>query len=211
MASILFRTVILLALLSLSMKLMGKREIGELEVGELITTLLISEISTIPIQDPEIPLINAIIPMLFIVSTELIISYFKNKSSRLKRFFDGESVFLIYEGKFKQDVLKRNRLSLEEFMTAMRQAGIAQIDEIEYCVLEANGKISMIKKENDCQISHIVISDGEIIEKNLSILGLDTNWLKKALGKKSAEDIFLMTVNQRGKIYMIENEKSKDK
>ncbi len=209
MASIFFRTVILLALLSVSMKLMGKREIGELEVGELITTLLISEISTIPIQDPEIPLINAIIPVLFIVSAEVIISYFKNKSTKLKRIIDGDSVFLIYDGKFREDVLRKNRLSIEEFMTAMRQAGIASISDIQYCVLEANGKISLIKKEGQSQLSHVVISDGEIIKSNLTLLGLDEKWLTKALGGKRADEIFMMTAAKDGSLYIVPKEKEK--
>ena len=62
MTSIFFRTAIIFLLLSLSMKMMAKREIGELEVGELIVMLLISEICSIPIDDPSVPLMNAILP-----------------------------------------------------------------------------------------------------------------------------------------------------
>ena len=55
------------------MKVMGKREIGELEVGELITTLLLSEVCSIPIDDADIPLMNAVIPVVFIVSLEILL------------------------------------------------------------------------------------------------------------------------------------------
>ena len=203
MASIFFRIVIIFAFLTVSMRIMGKRQIGELEVGELIVTFLISEIATIPIQAPEIPLLNAIVPVLFIVNAEIITSALKNKSARLKKIFDGKAVFLIYEGKFSQSVLKNNRLSLEEFAAAMHQAGIGKIEDIQYCILEANGKISMIEKENGGELSHIIISDGEICEENLSILGLNENWLKKTLNGKSAEEVFLLTVNNQKDVYML--------
>ena len=68
MASILIRSVITYLLLIFSMKLMGKRQIGELEINELVGALLISEIASMPITEPDIPLMNAIIPIFFIVS-----------------------------------------------------------------------------------------------------------------------------------------------
>lgn len=58
----------------------------------------------------------------------------------------------------------------------------------------------------------IVISDGRILSKNLAALGLDENWLEKALkarGIKSAEDIFLMTVNEEREIYLASKEAEK--
>ena len=102
MASIFYRTIIVYLLLSASMRIMGKREIGELDVGELVVTLLISEICSIPIDDPGIPLMNAIIPVLFIVSLEIIVSTVKNKSSRLKKLVDGEAILLMQNGIINQ-------------------------------------------------------------------------------------------------------------
>ena len=113
MASIFFRIGIIYIVLTLAMKLMGKREIGELEVGELVTTLIISEICSIPIDDPDVPLMNAIIGVIFIVCAEIILSSIKNKSKRLKNIFDGESIFLIKNGKLQQKALRDNRISIE--------------------------------------------------------------------------------------------------
>ena len=66
MVSILVRTLLIYILLTFSLRIMGKRQIGELDVSELVSTLLISELAAIPIDDPDIPLLNAIIPMIFI-------------------------------------------------------------------------------------------------------------------------------------------------
>ena len=196
MTSIFFRTAVIFVLLSLSMKLMGKREIGELEVGELITTLLISEICSISIDDPDIPLLNAVIPVLFIVSAEIIISSIKNKSLKLKKIIDGSGTYLIYKGKINQSALKDNRISIEEFFSALRQNGIGHLSEIEYCLLEANGKISVLKKH--AGMEHIIVSDGEINYNNLKALGFGTDWLKDKLGATPAENVFLMTVDELG-------------
>ena len=183
------------------MKLMGKREIGELEVGELITTLLISEICSIPIDNPDIPLLNAVIPVLFIVSVEIIISYLKNKSRKMKRMVDGSAVFIIKDGKINQAALRDNRISLEEFFSAVRQNGTGTLAEIDNCILEANGKISVIKKNE--ALDRIIISDGEANESLITELGLDKNWLARQLGKAKVSDVFLMTLSTDGNVYIL--------
>ena len=95
MASVLIRTVIIYVFLSFALKLMGKRQIGELETGELISALLISEVAALPIDNPDIPLSSAIFPTLLIITLEILLSFIKNKSDRLKRAVDGERIVLV--------------------------------------------------------------------------------------------------------------------
>ena len=189
------------------MKFMGKREIGELEVGELVTTLLVSEICSIPIDDPDIPLMNAIIPVVFIVTCEIIISFLKNKSRRLKKIIDGNTVYLIKNGKINQRALRENRISIEEFFAAIRQNGVGSISDVKYCILEANGKISVIKQDTD--LSRIIISDGEVATDFLKRNGLDESWLKKQLSGHSVSEVFLMTYDDSGNVNIILKEERK--
>ena len=160
MLAILIRTAIVYILLSVAMKLMGKREIGELDVSDLVSALLISEIAAIPIDDPDIPLSNAIIPILFIFSLEILISYAKTRSPKLKRCVEGESVFLVYKGVLDQNAFRENRISLNEFLAEMRSQSIGDLSLIEYAVLEQSGKISILQRGKD-DISHVLIIDGE--------------------------------------------------
>ena len=88
MTSILIRTLIIYLLLSFSLRIMGKRQLGELDVSELVSTLLISEIAAIPIDEPDIPLLNAVIPILFILSAEVILSTIKNKNEKFKNLIE---------------------------------------------------------------------------------------------------------------------------
>ena len=75
MLTVFLRTAIIYFMLILAMRLMGKRQIGELEVSDLVTTLLISEIATLPITEPELPLSHAIVPLILLLSFEVIISF----------------------------------------------------------------------------------------------------------------------------------------
>ena len=204
MASILARTALIYLLLTFSLRVMGKRQIGELDASELVSTLLISELAAIPIDDPDIPLLNAIIPMLFILSLEIIISTLKNKSERLKSVLDGEPIYIIYKGKLLQNVLKENRISLNELLSEMRIQGIGSIEDIEYGIFEQNGKISLLKKD-DTSLAHTVIIDGTVIDTDLKRLGYNSEWINKRLDELNLkiEEVFLLTVDDDGNVKTI--------
>lgn len=52
-----FRAVILYVVIVVSMRLMGKRQLGELQPSELVITVLLSNIATLPVESPNIPMI----------------------------------------------------------------------------------------------------------------------------------------------------------
>ena len=204
MTTIVIRTIILYILLSFSLRIMGKRQIGQLDVSELVSTLLISEIASIPIDDPDIPLLNAIIPILFILSIEILLSTIKNKSEKLKSAIEGSPEYIIYKGRLLQKVLYDNRISMNELLSEMRTQGIGNIKEVEYATIEQNGALSILKK-NDSPLAHAIIIDGRVIEKNVKRLGYNTIWLKKQLTTQKArqEDVLLMTADDSGEVYFI--------
>lgn len=208
MASVLIRTVLIYGFLALAMKLMGKRQLGELETGELISALLISEIAALPIDNPDIPLSSAIFPTLLIITLEILLSFIKNKSSRLKRAVDGEPTFIIYKGRLRQDVLRENRISLNEVLSELRVMGVGDIADADYVILEQNGKLSVLQKNRD-RMAHALIIDGEVNEATLRSLGYNREWLNKRLAEASrkADEVFLLTVGDDGTINIIKEEK----
>ena len=208
MTSILVRTLIIYLLLSFSLRIMGKRQLGELDVSELVSTLLISEIASIPIDDPDIPLLNAIIPILFILSTEIILSTIKNKSERLKKTIEGKPEYIIYKGRLLQKVLDDNRISINELLSGLRSQGIGDIKKVYYATVEQNGVLSVLKV-GESDLAHPIIIDGRVIEDTIKTLGYDRRWLDKQLAEQKAkqDDIFLMTVKDDGEINLIEKEK----
>ena len=204
MATILIRTVIIYLFISLTLKIMGKRQIGELEASELVTTFIISEITAISIDDPNIPLLNAFIPIVFIVCAEIIVSFIKNKSSLLKRAIDGTPSYIIYNGHLVQDTLRKNRISINELFAEARIAGFASISDVKYAILESNGKISILEEG----LSHLLIADGELDKKTLRSLGYDLDWLSEQLKSRGTtlRDTFIMSVNDGGATTIIKKE-----
>lgn len=210
MVSILVRTIIIYILLSFSLRIMGKRQLGEMDVVELVSTLLISELASIPIDDPDIPLLNAIIPILLILSAEVILSTVKNKSEKLKESLEGKPTYIIYKGRLSQEALRENRISINELLSEMRSQGVGDISEVNYAILEQNGSLSLLKKNAD-EIAHTLVIDGHIMVDDLKTLGYNERWLEKELGSMGTrvEKVFLMTVTDSGEINIILKEEKR--
>ena len=204
MTSTVIRTLIVYILLSFVLRIMGKRQLGELDVSELVSTLLVSEIASLPIDNPDIPLFNAIIPILLIVSVEIILSTIKNKSEKLKVTIEGKPEYIIYKGRLLQNVLRDNRMSINELLSELRSQGVGNIEEVYYATVEQNGSLSVLKRD-ETNLAHTIIIDGSLIEKNLVALGYNEAWLKKRLSERSINqgDVFLMTVTDRGDVGVI--------
>lgn len=221
MLLILIRTAILYLLLSVLLRGMGKRQIGQLEVGEMITTFLLSEVIALPIADKDLSLLAGIVPALFIFACEVLLSALKNRISPLKRIVEGEPVYLIYKGKLLQAALKDNRISLNELLCSLRGMGVFAPETVEYAILETNGTISVLQKDDatppslkalrgqaDEGMSHALIIDGEIQQKSLRLIEKTEKWLLAHLKKEniSLAEVFLLTVNDKGEICTIKKD-----
>lgn len=211
MVSIFVRTLIIYILLMIAMKMMGKREIGELDVTELVGALLISEIAAIPIDDPDLPLLNAIIPIVFLISLEILISFIKTKCNYVKRKIEGEPSYIIYKGKIMQDTLLKNRITINEFLAEMRSQGVCDVSDIEYALIEQSGKISIIKRDSGI-MTHTIILDGDFCGmKTIDSLAFQEAAQKELKSKKiNATEVFLMTVDDNGNYNIIKKEKQNE-
>jgi uncharacterized membrane protein YcaP (DUF421 family) len=154
---------------------------------------------------------------------EILSSALISKIPKLKNLFSSRPSFLIKNGIIDQAELSKNRISSDELISELRQSGICDISEVAYAIIEPDGKMTVLPKADnrplsasdinikikEDSLSHVVISSGVINSYGLKITGKSREWLQRELGKKKcrAEDVFLMTVNDAGKINIIMKEK----
>ena len=204
MITILIRTVIVYVFLIIAMRMGGKRQIGEMQISELVTALLLSELATIPIGNEDVPLTFAVIPILTVISFEIISAFIVTKSRRLQKIFDGSPSMVISKGVLDKDELSRLRLGVEDLISEARQKGISDISSLQYAIFEDNGKLSVFEKaktgETERGVAHTVIVDGEINRFGMKYVRMTEETLKKRLDEKntSLKKVFLYTVDDAG-------------
>jgi len=222
MITVFARTLLIYLILMVSMRLMGKRQVGELQLSELIVTLMLSDFAATPIYETDIPFAYAVIPILLLLSIEVILSFIILRSPRLKNLLGGKPSLIIRKGKLDQKELSRQRMCLSELIGSLREQGISDIGDVEYAILEENGKLSVFEKASKkppsaedagidvCErgISHSLIIDRVIITRNLEAAGWSLSRLRGELQriKKSESDILLFSVDDSGKTTIIYKE-----
>ena len=219
MTLLFFRTLITLSLLFAVLRFLGKRQLGELETSELVSTLLLSELAALPIENPDIPLLYALIPILLISTLEVVFSHLKNKCNPLKSIFESKPLFLIENGEIKQKALVGARLSLNELLSECRQQGVGDLSDVDFAILEPNGQLAiLIKPEKqplpcdgkESETMHSVVVDGRIDTDGLRILGIDEGRIGEICKRKrtAVDEIFLLTLGKSGSYHLIRKEKS---
>lgn len=197
-------------------KILGKTQISQITAFDFVSALILGELLGNALFDekagiPEIAFVVFIWGSLMYI-TEFITQKYKGSRS----FIEGSPAIIMYNGKLIRDVMKKNKLDVNQLQHMLRAKDIFSLDEVEYAVLETDGTISVLKKpdyqaptKKDMKIKTeqqkmpiTLVNDGEIIYDNLREKNLTESWLMEELEKQGYSDL--------QEIFHVEYEKGKD-
>ncbi len=224
MISTIIRTIILYIVVTIAIRLMGKRQIGDMQPNELVVTLLISEIAAIPLQDNKQPLLVGVAAISVLIFLEIVISILSMKSFLVRKMLNGKSVVIIKNGVIDQQAMRDVRMTVIDLIELLRNKDVFNISDVAFAVLEVNGSLSVLLKKDaqtvsvqdinlnlpDDALPLPVISDGKIVYESLKSLELTRQKLNKILkhNKSQVSDIFLMTLDRDGNHTILTKEKN---
>lgn len=149
MLILLLRTILIYAFIILAVRLMGKRQVSDMQTSELVITLIISDIAAIPMQEVEQPLLSGLLPIMVLVSLEIILSILMLKSVKFRDIICGNPIVIIEDGKILEKQLRKLRISYEDLYSLLRQQEVFDIREIKIAIVETNGSVSLLKNKEE--------------------------------------------------------------
>lgn len=184
---------------------MGKKEIGKLSIIDLIVSILIAELAAISIEQYESSIFISIIPILCLVIIEVLFSYVGMKNPKFRKLVEGSPVVIIKNGKLNFEAMSKMRYSLDDLISQLREQSIKNIEEVNYAVLENNGKLSVFEKETEYPLP--IILDGKIDEEVLKDMNKDEKWVHNILKKNNItlENVFYAFYT-KNKTYIIKKQ-----
>lgn len=223
--NILLKGLIIYIVVTIAIRLMGKRQIGELQPAELVITVVLSQIATMPLQNKEFPMINGIALMFLFVMLELVSSFLAMKFRPYRNMMQGNSVLIIKDGHLLQKNLAMIRYSIDDLLEALRLKDVFDISQVQYAYIETNGSVSIkLKKKADYLTSEdmniectestlpcLVISDGKVITRDFPLCNMTKEKIEKLLKKSnlSVTDVFIMTADSSGNTNIIRKDNKK--
>lgn len=191
---IMFRTTFFYFFIIFAYKLMGKREVGELDIIDFVMSMLLSQIIAISIENYKEPFLYAFVPIGLLILLQIILSFISLKSFNFRKFFNGKESVVINKGILNIKEMIKQRYTLNDLLLQLRDSNIRTIEEVDYAILENNGKLSVFKKDDKDKDTFPLplIVDGHIEDSNLKLINRDRSWLLDILMQKKydLEDIF---------------------
>jgi len=166
---------------------MGKRQIGEMEPFELVITLIIADLATIPMAEQTIPIWYGIVPLVGITIIHFVFSFISQKSPFLRDVISGKPVVVIDQGKIDKKELKNLNMSCEELLEQLRNLDYFDVGDINFAIVERNGKITVIPKADsmpttredmkitaeETDLHYCIVENGKPIKRNFKDLNLE--------------------------------------
>lgn len=218
-----YRTIVFYLLLLVVIRILGKRQLGQMEASEFVVTMIVANLATIPMENPEIPVFQGMIPILTILAAEILISLLSLRSIRFRKLLCGKPVILIENGRVLQKNLRKTRVSVDELTGYLRQKDVLDIAQVQFAILETNGDLSVFPFPKYCPpsardagvptrkqaIPFTIISDGRLIKENLAASGKDASWVQRVLAEKRASlgETWLLTVDREDTVRFYRKEK----
>lgn len=207
---IIYRTILFYFLVATSYKIMGKREVGELGIFDLVISLLISQLIAVGIENYKDNIWYVIVPIIVLVALQVILSFLALKNGKIRNALDGSESIIIYDGKLNFKEMVKQRYNLEDLLVQLREHSIKSIEEVDYAILESNGKLSIFeKKDKDNTFPLPIILDGEIEKQNLKYIKKDLRWLNNTLNNKNIRlNEAFYAFYKNNDLYIIKREKN---
>ena len=197
-----------LAALFILTKLLGKKQMGQLNMYDYIIGISIGNIVAEMSVNKEVPFLDGLIVLVTYTAFAMIVTFITIKSIKVRRFMTGVPIVIIENGKIIEKSLSKLRLDVNDLLEEARINGYFDLSEVEYAIMESNGRISFLPKSkfkplspNDMKqkpsykgLSSNLIIDGNIMKKHLDYIKKDEKWLitrLKNLGYLDIKNILL--------------------
>jgi uncharacterized membrane protein YcaP (DUF421 family) len=215
-----YRTTGAFVALLILARFLGKKQLSQLTFFHYITGIAFGSIAAEIAGQTDVKFMEGLTALIWWALLTMLASYISLKSSNLRIVLDDQPSIVIKEGAIMENAMKKEKLHVNDLMMMLREQSIFTLQDVHYAILETNGQLSVMKKitqqgatKQDVKASTTapkylpteLISDGKVMQKNLTELSLTEEWLMKELRKKgveSADQVFLAQIQDDGTLFV---------
>ena len=183
-----------IVVLFLLAKLMGTKQVSQMTLFDYVVGITIGSIAAelaTELEEPARPLTALVLYGVI----AFLISILTNKSVKARAVVTGKPLVLLENGVIYRQNLKKARLDLNEFLTYCRINGYFDLNQIHTALMEHNGNISFLPREQDrpatpedlgshpkqAKVQTPFIMDGRLLRENIRKAGKEEAWVHRAL------------------------------
>jgi uncharacterized membrane protein YcaP (DUF421 family) len=128
------------------MRVVGRRELSSLTAFDLVLLIVLGDAIQQGLTQADYSVTGAVIVVSTFAVLQVATSYLGFKSKRVRSVLEGQPIVLIEDGRLIDGNLRRQRLTPDDVAEEMRLQQIMSFTDVEWAILESNGRISFIEK-----------------------------------------------------------------
>jgi uncharacterized membrane protein YcaP (DUF421 family) len=216
---ILARIITIFPLFLVITQYMGKRSIGEMPIFDFLIIMTLANVVGADIADPTVDHVYTYLAIIVIPLIQRLTAYLSITNRKIGKKITFEPTLVIQDGKLLVENLKGIRYTIDNVLQMLRQKNIFDLSDVKIAIIEANGQISVLKKENKLEVtiedinvkkkskslSYPLIVEGKIYEDILLYLGLNRQWLIAELQKRRVAQVnrvFYASINDDQELHV---------
>jgi uncharacterized membrane protein YcaP (DUF421 family) len=137
------------AALVLLLRVSGKRTLSKMNAFDLVVTVALGSTLATVILSKDVPLAEGVAAFALLIGLQFVITWLAVRSTTVSRLVKADPTLLLYQGRFLPKQMRRMRVLEEEVRAAIREQGIAALDDVEAVVLETDGSFAVVKRSED--------------------------------------------------------------
>jgi uncharacterized membrane protein YcaP (DUF421 family) len=150
---IVLRSSIIYAVVLVGIRLTGKREVGQMTPFDLVLLLLIANAVQNAMTGPDTSVTGGVVAAATLLLINVGLSSIARRWNKVRRVEEGSPTLLIHRGKVIEKNLTHERMNVRELRQALREHGVATIEEVQQAVLEVDGSVSVLKNDEMPSVS----------------------------------------------------------
>ena len=140
-------TVVYFVLLAL-LRLTGTRQLGQMSVFDLVLLLIIANAVQNAMVGPDTSLAGGLVAAGVLVGWHAVIDRLRLSNRGVAKLLAGEGIMLVHHGKTLATHLARAGITRDELLQALREHGVASVEDVMLAVLEPDGSVSVIRNDD---------------------------------------------------------------
>ena len=146
---IFIRSIVFILVLIIMTRLLGKKQISEISFFEYVSGITIGSIAGESSWGLDGNMWHGFLAIGVFGGITLLVDILSLKSKKFRDVVDGKGTIIIKDGKIMEDNLKKEKYSLDDLGSLLRQKDVFNIADVEFAILEPKGDLSiLLKKEN---------------------------------------------------------------
>ncbi|HEX3425067.1 MAG TPA: YetF domain-containing protein [Acidimicrobiales bacterium] len=140
------KTAVIYLFLIAGLRLLGKRELGQMSLYDLVMIIVLGNAVQNAMINNDNTLVGGLVAATVLLVMNRVFNIASSRSKRLEHFMTGEPVLIVSDGTLLPRPMKRQGITVDQVMAALREHGIEDLHSVHMAVLEVDGTISVVPR-----------------------------------------------------------------